>query len=274
MVKLRMTGKQHMNIKSHVMAPDGNEAGTLLFCEPVFREKNSTLLVKEIMHIPYEACESRTPTFLSWPTENFLMPHYERIEREGLSLIMLHSHPTGSNDFSKTDNENDLKILSRLTSCIDGKQPHGAAIMLPDGSIKARIISQNDKFIPMDMISVAGDDIHFFGNFTQNEEDPEYVKKTDQVYGSATTSIMRKLTAGVVGCSGTGSPSIELLLRYHIGHLVLIDFDKIEEGNLNRMLMSRMQDVENNTLKVDRCRMDQRNRVADKCKTYKWPSTF
>ncbi|VAW79029.1 hypothetical protein MNBD_GAMMA12-352 [hydrothermal vent metagenome] len=235
-VKLRMTGNQHVNIKSHVIASDGNEAGSLLLCEPVFREKNSILLVKEIMHIPYEAYDSRTPTFLSWPTERFLMLHYERIEKEGLSLIMLHSHPTDFNDFSKTDNESDLKILVRLTSCIEGKQPHGSAIMLPDGSIKARIISQNDKFIPMDMISVAGDDIHFFGNFPQNDADPEYVKKTDQVYGSATTSIMRKLTVGVVGCSGTGSPSIELLLRYHTGHLVLIDFDKIEEGNLNRIL--------------------------------------
>jgi len=251
-VKFRMTGKQHADIKSHVMAPDGNEAGSLLFCEPVFRKKNSILLVKEIMHIPYGACKSRTPAFLSWPTERFLMPYYERIEKEGLSLIMLHSHPTGFNDFSKTDNESDLKILSRLTACIEGKQPHGAAIMLPDGSIKARIISQNEKFIPMNTISVAGDDIRFFGNLTQNDDAPEYVKKTDQVYGSATTSIMRKLTAGVVGCSGTGSPTTELLLRYHIGHLVLIDFDKIEEGNLNRMLMSRMQDVANDTFKVDR----------------------
>jgi hypothetical protein len=44
----------------------------------------------------------------------------------------------------------------------------------------------------------------------------------------------------------------ELLLRYHTSHLVLIDFDNIEEGNLNRMLMSRVRDTEKDTLKVDR----------------------
>lgn len=251
-IKLRMTGKQHADMKSHVMAPDGNESGSLLLCEPVFRKESITLLVKEIDHIPYEVCQVRTPVSLSWPTEKFLMPLYERLEKEELTLIMLHSHPTGFDSFSNTDNENDLKILPRLNACVDGKQPHGSAIMLPDGSVKARLMDTNDDFVPVDMISVAGDDIRFFGDFASDEKGPGYVEKTDQVYGSATTSIMRRLKIGVVGCSGTGSPMTELLLRYHTGHLVLIDFDNIEEGNLNRMLMSRVSDTEKDTLKVER----------------------
>ncbi|MFK5948177.1 MAG: ThiF family adenylyltransferase [Methylococcales bacterium] len=251
-IKLRMTGKQHTDIKSHVIAPDGHEAGSLLFCEPVFRGKNTILLVKEVIHIPYKVCSIRTPTSLSWPTEMLLMPYYEHMEKEGLSLIMIHSHPSGFSDFSDTDNKNDLKFLPRLTSCIEGAQPHGSAIMLPDGSVKARIIGINDEFISVDMVSVAGDDIRFFGSFIQDETNSYYIEKTAQVYGSATTDIMRNLIIGVVGCSGTGSPTAELLLRYHAGHIIPIDFDKIEDGNLNRMLMSRVKDTEVDTLKVDR----------------------
>lgn len=251
-IKLRMTGRQHAEIKSHVMALDGSEAGSLLLCEPVFRNQGMVLLVKKIVHIPYETCRVRTRVLLSWPTENFLMPLYERLEKEGLTLIILHSHPTGFDNFSDTDNENDLKILPRLNACIEGKQLHGSAIMLPDGSVKARLMDKNDDFIPVDIVSVAGNDIRFFGNFASDEKDLGYIKKTDQVYGSATTSIMRRLKIGVVGCSGTGSPMTELLLRYHTGQLVLIDFDCIEEGNLNRMLMSRVRDTEKDTLKVDR----------------------
>lgn len=252
MIKLRMTGKQHTDIKSHVLAKDGFEAGTLLLCEPVFREKNIILLAKEIIHIPFSACSTRTPVFLSWPTKDYLMPLYERLEKEGLSLIMLHSHPNGFSDFSNTDNENDLKILPRLTSCIEGKQPHGSALMLPDGTVKARIVNENNQFIPIDLISVAGDEIRYFGNFSHTNIVIDLIKKTEQVYGSGTTNIMQGLKAGVVGCSGTGSPTIELLLRYLIGHLVPIDFDSIEEGNLNRMLMSRVQDADNGILKVER----------------------
>lgn len=249
-----MTGKQHANIKSHVLAQDGKEAGSLLLCEPVLREETTILLIKEITHIPYRACVSRTPVYLSWPTDTYLLPQYEYLEKNELSLIMLHSHPNEFDYFSNIDNENDVKILSRLTSCIEGKQPHGSAIMLPDGSVKARIMTEDGEFVPIDMISIAGDDIQYFDNFAISEDRTDYIKKTEQVYGSGTTSIMQGLKAGVVGCSGSGSPTVELLLRHHIGHLVLIDFDVIDEGNLNRMLMSRVQDANNGTLKVDRCK--------------------
>lgn len=252
-IKLRMTCKQHAEIKSHVLAEDGNEAGSLLICEPVFREKSTILLTKEIIHVPYSTCVERTPVYLSWPTEEYLLPLYERLENSGFSLIMLHSHPNGYSEFSETDTENDVKILSRLTSCIDGKQSHGSAIMLPDGKIKARIMNEKEEFVSLDMVSVAGDEIHYYMDSTTTENNSNFFKKTEQVYGSGTTSIMQNLKAGVVGVSGTGSPTTELLLRYHIGELVPIDFDLIEDGNLNRMLMSRTIDAETGTLKVDRC---------------------
>lgn len=252
-IKLRMTGKQHAIIKSHVLAEDGNEAGSLLICEPVFRNGTTILLVKHIVNVPYEACNTRTPSYLSWPTEEYLLPLYERLEKFGMSLIMLHSHPNGYSEFSETDDENDLKILSRLISCIEGQQPHGSAIMLSDGAIKARLMNDAEEFLTIDMISVAGDDIHYFVDNTVSANESDLFKKTEQVFGSGTTSIMQNLKAGVIGVSGTGSPTAELLLRYHIGELIPIDFDVIENGNLNRMLMSRSCDAENGTLKVDRC---------------------
>ena len=251
-VKLRLTGLQHAEIKEHVIAPDGNEAGSLLFCEPVFRDGETILLLKQIEHIPYEACLKRTPIFLSWPTEHFLMRQYEYIEKKGLSVIMLHSHPTGHDNFSAIDDDNDLKILPRLMACIDGEQPHGSAIMLPDGSIKGRIISDDNHFEPIEMISVCGDDLRFFGDFFSDKPSPSYVDKTAQVFGSRTTKLLQNLKIGVVGCSGTGSPAVELLLRYHAGELVLIDFDEIEESNLNRMMASRTEDTKNQRLKVER----------------------
>ncbi len=251
-VILRMTGRQHAEIKSHVLSADGKEAGSLVLCTPVLRGEATILLVKRIINIPYAACIKRTPTYLSWPTEEFLVPLYEDLERENLSLVMLHSHPTGFEDFSNLDDQNDLKILPRLIHCIAGTQPHGSAIMLPSGIIKARVFEQNGGFMPIEKIIVAGEDIGVFTAEIKSSDTPEYIKKSSQVYGAATTNIMRRLKIGIVGCSGTGSPLIELLLRYHVGELLLIDFDKIEESNLNRMLMSRVKDVSDGRLKVER----------------------
>ena len=59
------------------------------------------------------------------------------------------------------------------------------------------------------------------------------------------------MSAAVVGCSGTGSPVIEQLARLGIGRLVLVDPDKVEEKNLNRILNSTQEDGIQGRLKVE-----------------------
>jgi hypothetical protein len=70
-----------------------------------------------------------------------------------------------------------------------------------------------------------------------------------QTFGSKTTSLLSKMTIGVVGLSGTGSPVAEMLYRLGVGKLVVVDDDKIEEKNLGRVYNSAKDDV--GTLKVD-----------------------
>jgi len=58
------------------------------------------------------------------------------------------------------------------------------------------------------------------------------------------------LSVGVVGCSGTGSPVIEQLVRLGVKRLILIDPDIVEAKNLNRIINSTVDDVENKKSKV------------------------
>lgn len=252
-VTLRMTGLQHNKIKEHVIAKDGKEAATFLFCRPVYRDIDTILLVKEIEHIPYEACSKRSKDYMFWPTEEILLPKFEKLEKEGLSLIMLHSHPTGFSNFSPTDDENDHKILGRLTFCIEGEQPHGSAIMLPDGEIKARTYGKDDSFVAMKKVLVAGDEIRIFSNGTEEciKPLPEFFQKNVHAYEQESIKIFRSLRIGIVGCSGTGSPMIELCMRNYVGELVLVDPDIVEESNINRLVLSRRVDAEDRVPKVD-----------------------
>lgn len=45
-------------------------------------------------------------------------------------------------------------------------------------------------------------------------------------------------TVMVVGCGAVGSFAIEALARSGVGHIILIDFDKVEESNINRQLFA------------------------------------
>ncbi len=62
---------------------------------------------------------------------------------------------------------------------------------------------------------------------------------------------MSGLRVAVVGCSGTGSPVVEQLARLGVGELVLVDPDRIEERNLNRILGATIEDARERRLKVE-----------------------
>lgn len=56
--------------------------------------------------------------------------------------------------------------------------------------------------------------------------------------GKEAIAKLQRSTVMVVGCGAVGSFAIEALVRSGIGHIILIDFDKIEESNINRQLFA------------------------------------
>lgn len=56
--------------------------------------------------------------------------------------------------------------------------------------------------------------------------------------GNEAVKKLQKSTVVVVGCGAVGSFAIESLARSGLGHIILVDFDKIEESNINRQLFA------------------------------------
>lgn len=56
--------------------------------------------------------------------------------------------------------------------------------------------------------------------------------------GDENVKKLQNATVMVVGCGAVGSFAIEALARSGVGHLVVVDFDKIEESNINRQLFA------------------------------------
>ena len=67
--------------------------------------------------------------------------------------------------------------------------------------------------------------------------------RTSQAFGPGTVSCIHRLTIGVVGASGTGGWVIEQLGRLG-AHLVVVDHDRVENKNLNRIVESVLKDAE------------------------------
>lgn len=248
-----MTGLQHEQLRRHLFPGDGFEAVAVALCGRRAGGDKHILTVREIKLVPYDECRERTPLRITWSTES-LVPLLVKAAETGGAILKIHSHPVWYPKFSETDDESDTELFESVYGWTDGDEsaPHASAVMLPNGKMFGRIIKPNGEFEPIETIAVAGDDLHFWRESAALEKQvPKFARRHAQAFGAGTFDTLRRLSVAVVGCSGTGSPVIEMLARLGVGRLVIVDPDRVEEKNLNRILNTGIDDARYGEFKVD-----------------------
>jgi ThiF family/Prokaryotic homologs of the JAB domain len=248
-VTLALTGDQHEHLIDFLFPGDGNEAVAFMLCGRRDGERRHRLVVHEIHDIPYEHCTKRTATMVTW-SPDYIDNILERAAQHNFSVIKIHSHPNGYAAFSSTDDEGDTRLLPMIHGWVESDILHGSSVMLPNGQMFGRVW-RDAAFEPIDCISVAGDDLHFWYTDAGSLDLPNFAASHAQIFDEGTIERLQRLSIAVIGTSGTGSPSIEQLMRLGVGELVLVDDDKMEEKNINRILNSTMEDATKNRPKVD-----------------------
>lgn len=234
---LAMTQRLHQEVFEYLFPGDNLESAAILLCNQGTGKHYKRLIVTEVLYLPYHLCE-RKKNFVSWPFAEFLPPEkISDIDRHEQSIITIHSHPSGYEGFSEVDDRNDRELFSSVCNWFDDERQNGSAIMLPDGKIKARTVDRLGNFLEMKTVSAIGDDILMWKPRKPRRATP-YQNKLTQTFGSGTLDLLHGMRVGVIGCSGTGSIIIELLVRNCVGELVIVDSDILEEKNLNRIINS------------------------------------
>lgn len=62
--------------------------------------------------------------------------------------------------------------------------------------------------------------------------------RTRLLFGDNGVNKLKNATVMIVGCGAVGSFAAEALARTGVGHLILVDFDVIEESNINRQIFA------------------------------------
>ncbi len=232
---LAISGAQHARLAKHLLPPDGREAAAILLCATDGTDAPS-LFVRQILPVPYDACRVREPDLIIWPGAD-LAAAQEVAEDEGLTIVLAHSHPGGFFDFSHTDDVSDAEVMRHLFQGWCGQPPAaiGSAIMVPGGAMRARVYSAEGERRNL-TVRVAGDDIrHFHPNGDG--------RVAIMAFGDKMTAELGRRTACVIGVSGTGSIVAEQAARLGFGRIILIDFDHVEERNLNRIINATIEDA-------------------------------
>ena len=252
---LSLTGKQYKKLKSHLFPGDNLEAVAIVLCHRSLSKKLTKFIAFETIPVQLSDCNERSAVRISWNTKKYLSSKkIEEMDKSGVSLFTIHSHPTGFKKFSKVDDDNDKIFFNSVYHWFNDCRPHGSAIILPDGSIFGRVFNGNSNPIELSHISIAGNSIKFFTPSKNNVSEsviPRYDVRVKQTFGYGTYNLLKNLKIGIVGCSGTGSIVGEILARNCVGKLVVVDPDIIEEKNLNRILNAGIEDAKNKKAKVD-----------------------
>jgi hypothetical protein len=240
-----MTDRQHALLKQHLFPGDGFEAVALLLCgraRGLPGAETQRLVVNRVVIIPYSACPVRTAARVTWQTHPFLFDLLADAANKGMAIVKLHSHPTGFEAFSPTDDDSDRELFERVFPFLASDEAHGSAIMLPCGRVFGRWFDDHLIARPFSHVGKIGDDVEIWPS-APSAHTRAATQRTLQVLGEATFAVMRELRVAVVGCSGTGSIVVEQLARLGVGHLILVDPDVVEYKNLNRILNATSEDA-------------------------------
>lgn len=242
---LVMAGVDHARAMSHLFPGDGKEAAAILVCTRMGGGRLK-LLVREVVFVPHQSC-AREEGRLTWPSAA-LDPWLDRSTQGDLSLLLIHSHPNGYPEFSLLDNASDSELMPYIYPYGHADAAcdlwHGTAIMLPGGSIKARLYDDTMRPHAVDLVAIYGDDLRLCWNAAPDDAAP-------LAFSAAMREELGRLSIAIIGISGTGSVVAEQLLRMGVGELIGIDDDHVEDKNLNRILNSTTADAEAERLKVD-----------------------
>ncbi len=246
-----LTQSQHQRLYRHLHPADGLESAAIILCHHGRGKNSLRLIAKDFIYIPAGACLRRSSTQLVWPFADYLSPDkITEIDKNGFSVMTIHSHPEGMDRFSLVDNNNDKLLFQSVCNWFDDDRPNGSAIMMSDGKIVCRLVNSQKRFIPIQCTAVVGETIQIWKRSKKRPVSLDAGLRISQTFGKGTLNLLRNLHVGVVGCSGTGSILIELLARNCIGNLVIADPDCVEEKNLNRILNATITDARKNNPKV------------------------
>ncbi len=246
---LCMNASEYNGVMNYLFKGDDLESVAILLCNQGRGKFYTRLIVSEIIY-PSDFLSDRKKDFISWSFEDlFSADRISEIDQNGQSIITIHSHPDGFPEFSDVDDRNDRRIFPSVCNWFDDGRLNGSAIALPNGRIKARTVDVKGTFSEISAVSVVGEQIYIWKS-DQDQRKTDYQENLSQTFGWGTLNLLKSLRVGVVGCSGTGSIIIELLVRNCIGELVIVDDDDIEEKNLNRIINSTMDDAKEQRSKV------------------------
>lgn len=234
-------------LNKHLIRDDGDEDLTFALWNPSSGYSRYTSLISEVIS-PEKGDRQRHGNV------SFNPQYIKRVCKEAASkrcgISFIHSHPfPGWQQMSADDIIAEKIKLSDTVEVLTGFPLIGMTIG-SDGSWSGRIWHYNKFKFEYEIqwaetIRTVGKQlkISFNDHIIPKPKYSKLFKRTRAVWGQVNHEKMARMRVGIVGLGSVGSMVCENLARMGIEKFVLIDFDKVEAHNLDRLVGATKKDI-------------------------------
>ncbi len=235
-------GLPHLRKALFSSAP--KEAAALLIAGHAGEGERVRLLVREHFVVPSESYQAQD-NLRAVIDPSFIMPILKKARKDGFSLVLTHTHPFADKaQFSIVDDEGERILMPTLFSRTNGA-PQGA-LLLTARDCNARIWNAPNA-VPTNAspVTEVGRDVTFHnrGN-SSTPKVPHRFDRSVRAFGVEGQAALAELCVGIVGLGGLGSIVAEQLAHLGVKDFVLLDPDRVEETNLNRVVGATRSDID------------------------------
>lgn len=255
--RLVIQERHAQHLKEFLLPESGHERAAYLLCSQVEIESDPwtglsarRFISHRVVPIGESEVISSSTHHITWLTQS-VVNTLKQAQTEGLTVVLVHSHPGGLLAFSEQDDLNESDLIQLAQNRNGQTTSILSVVVTPDWQWIGRVWVSPTESHPIDLIQIVGDRLQLYYSGRGLGQPLEHLNRQALAFGSVFNQDLAQLRVGIVGLGGTGSALCALAARLGIRNFALFDRDIVEESNLNRLHGATMDDARNARPKVD-----------------------
>jgi len=248
----RIAQRDYEQLLAHLHPGDNDEHAAFLHAGEMTTPRGRRLLIRRVVPVADRDFGPSDRGGYRQVAANAVARAAIECEAEGLRLVWAHSHPGAGRHvaFSGPDRSTHQRAHPHLIDMTGGKPV--TSLVFGSESVAGEVWMPGDKIAELDHLDIVG------ARTARLTAAPRPTGRASArfarqvlMFGAAGQEALRGMTVAVVGGGGGGSLLIQSLAHLGVGHIVILDFDRVDITNLSRIVGATPNDARRRRLKVD-----------------------